>query len=371
MIRAMLIDDEEHALDLLEILLNEIGGITIVGRFMNPFDALERLEELQADAVFLDIEMPGMSGVEAARRIKAANSRTQLVFTTAYSEYALEAFEINAVDYLLKPATKKRLTETVSRLAVVETGGRSADVQAGASVYVQSLGGFQILTESGPLPWKTSKVKELCAFLIHQEGKYIDAAVIIESLWPEADYKNARTYFYTCISFLRKSFQEYGVQANVNKNGGGYAIEAKGLVSDVAEISAIADMALTEEGLDVRRYDKLISLHKGEYLAGDDFGWAVWRREELNSKYILALRTASDRFMKSGKPMLAADSLHRILALSPDSERDGRELIKLYINEDKRNEAINVYRQLNEAVWLHLGVELEKETVRLYESILT
>ncbi|WP_261807953.1 response regulator [Paenibacillus sp. N3.4] len=213
MIRVMLIDDEENALDVLEILLREIDHVTVVGRFTNPFQALEVLGELPVDVVFLDIQMPGILGIEVARQIREKMPHTQFVFITAYSEYAVEAFEIQSVDYLLKPFTKERLQNTVSRFEKPSFDKSPSELTDEARVYMQCFGGFSIHMASGLLPWKTNKEKELCAFLIHHAGNQVDAATIIESIWPESELNKAKTYLYTCISYLRKSFQANGVKA--------------------------------------------------------------------------------------------------------------------------------------------------------------
>ncbi|NOU99806.1 response regulator [Paenibacillus sp. LMG 31457] len=369
MIRVMLIDDEENALDVLEIFLREIGNVTVVGRFTNPFHALEAFDALQVDVVFLDIQMPSIMGIEVARQIKKKMPHTQFVFITAYSEYAVEAFEIQSVDYLLKPFTKERLQNTVSRFGKIPSDKSPSELTDEAGVYIQSFGGFSIHKASGLLPWKTNKEKELCAFLIHHSGNQVDAATIIESIWPESELHKAKTYLYTCMSYLRKSFQANGIQAKVDKVDRGYVVNVTGMKSDVEEFLAIAEKAASDEALEEKLYEKMNALHKGEYLQGCDFNWAMWRREELKTKYIQTLRIAYRYFMRTGNVPLAADSLQRVLALSPDSEKDGRDLIRLYIHTDKRNEALKVYRQLNHEVRENLGVELEEETVRLYQSL--
>src|SRR5690348_4751314 len=103
MIRVMLVDDEDDALDLLEILLRQTGEVSVVGRYSDPVQAIEALTVTPVDAVFMDNEMPVMTGMEAARKIKKIQPHLPIVFTTAYSEYAVEAFEIQSIDYLLKP----------------------------------------------------------------------------------------------------------------------------------------------------------------------------------------------------------------------------------------------------------------------------
>ncbi|WP_261807954.1 bacterial transcriptional activator domain-containing protein [Paenibacillus sp. N3.4] len=154
----------------------------------------------------------------------------------------------------------------------------------------------------------------------------------------------------------------------MDKIGRGYVVNVTGIISDVAEFLAIAEKAASDETLEEKQYEKINALHKGEYLQGCDFDWARWKREELKSKYIRTLRIAYRYFMRTGNIPLAVDSLQRVLALTPDSEKDGRDLIRLYINTDKRNEALKVYRQLDHEVRENLGVELEEETVRLYKS---
>lgn len=368
MIRVMVVDDEESALDILEILLREIGDVKVVGRYMNPLQAIEALEFEQVDAIFLDIQMPGLTGMEAARQIRAKMPHTQIVFTTAYSEYAVEAFEIHSADYLLKPFTKERLQSTVLRIAKTQSNHQNT-ANMNQQTWVQSLGGFQIHTEKGPLSWRTNKEKELCAFLFHHDANPVDIANIIEAIWPDHHIDKAKSYLYTCISLLRKNFQANGVQATVSKVGKGYAIHAKGLMNDRIEFEEMLERAVTEEP-HKQIYDKINVLYKGEYMKDCDFSWAAWKRAYLLEKYIHVLRHMYRHFMKRGNISLAVDSLQRVLILSPDSEQDGRELIKLYINTGYRSDALKVYRQLDDAVRLHLDAGLEEETIKLYKELI-
>ncbi|TVY07385.1 response regulator [Paenibacillus cremeus] len=369
MLCVVLIDDEESALDILEILLRELGNVTIVGRYMSPLQALEAMETWQADAVFLDIQMPGMMGTEAARRIMAKQPGTQIIFTTAYSEYAVEAFEINSVDYLLKPFSKERLQKAVSRLVQLGLGSPSTDAGSEGSASIQCFGGFLIQTENGPFTWKTNKEKELCAFLMLQGGHQLEADSIIEAIWPDSELKKARTYLYTCLSYLRKSLQANGVPASVDKIGRGYMMDLRGLKSDVDEFIALTETAFSEERLEERQYEAMNALYKGDYLDGCDFDWAIWKREELKARYAEVLRILHKSFLQKGQLTLAIDCLQRVLALLPDSEKDGRELIKLFVHLDERNEALKVFRNLAAAVRVHLGVELEEATLKLYNVL--
>ncbi|MFT6871541.1 MAG: two-component system LytT family response regulator [Roseivirga sp.] len=111
--RALIIDDERLARKELTNLLQEYPEIEIVGEAVNAEDAEEKIQALQPDLLFLDIQMPGKTGFEL---LETLDSVPDVVFTTAYDEYAMKAFDFNALDYLLKPIEPNRLKETITKL---------------------------------------------------------------------------------------------------------------------------------------------------------------------------------------------------------------------------------------------------------------
>jgi two-component system, LytTR family, response regulator LytT len=115
-LRTVVVDDEQLARDEVCFLLGEIDGVEVVGQAANGLEALQVIEAESPDLVMLDVQMPGLSGFEVARRLAEAGGDTQLVFVTAFDQHAIQAFEVNAVDYLLKPVEAARLTTTVDRV---------------------------------------------------------------------------------------------------------------------------------------------------------------------------------------------------------------------------------------------------------------
>jgi two-component system LytT family response regulator len=118
-VRALLVDDEAPARARLRQLLLERGGVEIVGEADDGVAALERIQELRPDVVFLDIQMPGCSGLDVAASL--GDPRPAIVFCTAFDQHAVDAFELRAVDYLLKPVTRARLEAALARVRVPET----------------------------------------------------------------------------------------------------------------------------------------------------------------------------------------------------------------------------------------------------------
>ena len=108
-------DDEQLARDELCYLLDEVGGVEIIGQASNGPEALEAVAKLVPELVFLDVQMPGFTGFEVARVLAGQERPPAVVFVTAYDEHAIKAFEVNAVDYLLKPVDANRLESAVQR----------------------------------------------------------------------------------------------------------------------------------------------------------------------------------------------------------------------------------------------------------------
>ena len=113
--KILIVDDEPLARSRLQDLLEDIGGHEVVGEASNGHEALELAQGLQAEIVLLDIHMPELDGLEVARRLNQQGSKAAVIFTTAYSEHALEAFDANAIDYLLKPIRQARLEQALDK----------------------------------------------------------------------------------------------------------------------------------------------------------------------------------------------------------------------------------------------------------------
>lgn len=116
MIQVMIVDDEEHARSTLARLVEEEPDFRIVGQAASGDEALRKLKEEAVDVIFLDVEMPDLSGLDVASQLARFENPPLVVFATAYDKYAIEAFEANAMDYILKPFESERLGRTFARI---------------------------------------------------------------------------------------------------------------------------------------------------------------------------------------------------------------------------------------------------------------
>jgi two-component system LytT family response regulator len=135
LIRAYVVDDETLAVQRLARLLADTGRVTVVGSSTDPQDALNALRDVDADVVFLDIQMPEINGLELVERL---DRNVPVIFTTAYDRYALEAFAVNSIDYLLKPVESERLGKALDKLERLR-GQRPPDIRALAKQLAREL----------------------------------------------------------------------------------------------------------------------------------------------------------------------------------------------------------------------------------------
>jgi two-component system LytT family response regulator len=160
--KALIIDDERLARVELQHLLLPYKEISIVGEAVNAEDALNKISELNPDLIFLDIQMPGKNGFELLEEL---DSVPIVIFTTAYDEYALKAFDYNALDYLLKPIEPQRLEETIKK--IVEKSRKDATRALSNSVLTEN---DQVFVKDGDKCWF---VKLASVRLFESEGNYV------------------------------------------------------------------------------------------------------------------------------------------------------------------------------------------------------
>jgi two-component system, LytTR family, response regulator LytT len=146
-LRTVVVDDEQPARDELCFLLGRIEGVEIVGQAANGVEALRVIGDYAPDVVMLDVQMPGLTGFEVARRLLHTRVESHLVFVTAFDRHAIEAFDVNAVDYLLKPVEAGRLVTAVDRVRRRMQSDRPSVRAGGAGLerLLQALGDRQDL----------------------------------------------------------------------------------------------------------------------------------------------------------------------------------------------------------------------------------
>jgi DNA-binding LytR/AlgR family response regulator len=149
MIRALVVDDEEPARGELRYLLSAHPEVDVVGEAASAGEALALAEKVRYDVVFLDVELPGMTGLEVARLVLERSEHPEVVFVTAHQRYAVDAFAVEAFDYLVKPVEPERLARVIERLSQARKRHRP-EVE---KIAVVSAGGAQTLLDYDAVYW--------------------------------------------------------------------------------------------------------------------------------------------------------------------------------------------------------------------------
>lgn len=171
------VDDEQPAIDNFRLTTADFSEISQLHTFQNGEDALRFVDENVVDVAFLDMEMPGLHGLELAKKLKASDPSIRIVFVTAYSQYALEAWSVDATGYLLKPYTPQDIHKELAKCAYRPLPSHK--------VVIETIPSFFITVNGEPLRISSAKEKELLALLVDRGKRGFTAGEGIACLWPD------------------------------------------------------------------------------------------------------------------------------------------------------------------------------------------
>ncbi len=269
--KAIIIDDEFYAIEALKYELMQIGGVEIRGTYESGKTAIESADWNDVELVFLDIEMQGTSGIECFGRLMEINRNLNIVFVTAYENYAIKAFELNAMDYILKPVTQKRLRKTLERLSSVEE-----DYEA-QKPYIQCFKNFSIYMNNKVLDieWRTKKAEELIAYLMNESGHYVTKEKLADVLWPELSADRGLSNLYLSLHYIRKQEKKYGMDLHIDSKRGKMRIDFDQIDSDVKKMDDYYNTFKTTGELTDRDRVLIKELYKGNLFEDKYYDWVT------------------------------------------------------------------------------------------------
>ncbi|MDD9271770.1 response regulator [Paenibacillus sp. GCM10023248] len=284
--KVLLVDDEPLALRIIENMLAKYEDVEIIASLIDPMEALKLSRQKKVDAVILDLEMPGIGGLELAARISSVQPDVQLVFVTAYNQYAVEAFELNALDYLLKPISQVRLDKTMDRLYKAKVPPHHDPMKESEQTQLTCFHSLRWIHSSAvdkrSFVWRTSKSQELFILLLHHRHEpTIRKEAILEVLWPDHDPVRATVQLHTTVYQIRKMLKDLGVPIQVLYEQEGYRLQLDQVHVDVDVWEESLSKAPALDMQSVELYKQLLDMYKGDYFADFQFHWVEGERERL------------------------------------------------------------------------------------------
>jgi two-component SAPR family response regulator len=256
----MAVDDEPLALMELKSVIMEARPDSTIYCFNTPSEALEYAKKNRIDISFLDIEMGEMNGLQLAKSLKDIYGKTNIIFVTGYSRYALDAFALNASSYLMKPVAVKAVNEAIEclRHPVKPTNEKR--------LHVQTFGNFEVFADNKPVCFSRLKTKELFAYLINRNGALCSNNEIAGVIWEgKDDSSSLKSLFRNLVADLIKSLDAAGCRNIIIKQRGHIGVVVDKISCDLYDFYA---------GINVNRY-------MGEFMV--QYNWAEFSNAYLEN----------------------------------------------------------------------------------------
>ena len=248
--KVLLVDDEELQLLRLENACKNVLKDSEFFVFSNSSKAFEGVKDKKIDLAFLDIEMPGLNGIQLAKKLKSVNPKVKIIFVTAYDNYALAAFKLHASGYLTKPVTESKVQEEMNEL------NNSFEIAHANKLQVKCFGNFEIFYNGEPVKFSYQKSKEVFAYLVDREGSLINVNELNAVMWEE-DHKS---YLRNLIADIQLTLKNIGCPEVFIKQRNGCAIDVTKVDCDAYEYKKDNPTA--------------IRMYRGEYMM--QYSWAVF-----------------------------------------------------------------------------------------------
>ncbi|WP_312429998.1 response regulator [Lacrimispora sp.] len=358
MFNAIIIDDEKPALDVLKLLLEKTGQICVVGSFMCAADALAEMQNLRPDVAFLDIEMPDISGLELAEKIIDWGLDIEIVFVTAYDKYALEAFRVNAIDYILKPFSLDDITRAITRLKKMKPLPAVSQVPADTG-RIYCFGRLSVYGAGSreAVKWRTSKTEELFAFMLQNLNIEVAKWKIMQVLWPECEVeKQLNTNLYTTVYKVKKTLLSANIKFSFTFINGRYKLELSDVYIDVSEFKAITDAEIAFSAASIERYKKALSLYKGNYLEENGYLWSQSKAEEYSLRYSSLVSEFVKYYTAKTDYANAEKILQGAFTKAPFDDDLNEMLLKLFFLKKDKASLVMHYNKIKELYKSELGI---------------
>lgn len=255
-------DDEKNLLNLHKTLLESIDGVEEVMAFSYPEDVLDHIAtNKEADVAFLDINMPGMDGLELARRIKNSMPDIKIIFVTGYPEYKQEANESGCSGYLIKPASLNEIKKEL------EYAMHGSEAVVENRIKVHCFGNFEIFVDGVQVQFNLTKSKELLAYLIDRQGASVTGGEMCAILWEdEGGKESAKNYLRRCYKDLKDTLEAINAGDILVKGWNSYGVNPAAFWCDAYEFN--------------KGNIQVINSYRGEYMS--QYSWSDFRVVEFD-----------------------------------------------------------------------------------------
>ncbi len=258
----IIVDDEQPALNAMKRALLIAAPASKATEFLYADEALVYAGSENVDVAFLDIEMSEINGLQLAKRLKELNGKTNIIFVTGYSQYALQAFSISASGYIIKPIDPSRVAVELENL-------RYGIDKADKGIRVQCFGNFEVFVDGKPAAFRRPKAKEALAYLVDRKGANVSKKALASVLWEDKAYtRSIQSHLYKLIEEIEYALSLVNAQSIFIKSSGYYRVDVNKFACDYYEF---------EKG-----NARAVNAYQGEYM--NEYCWGEFTIGYLDRK---------------------------------------------------------------------------------------
>lgn len=373
--KVILVDDEPLALKYLErqLLKLDTMSIDVIGTYTNPFEGRNEILARDVDIVFLDISLPELNGIELAEQLLEQKPHLCIVFVTGYHEYAVTAFELNAVDYIVKPVQMDRVAKTMERLRSRIASRPEEVMEPHRNIRMTMFRQVMIEqpNEQGQfalLHWRTTRAQEIFIYLLQHRGQLVRKSALIDMLWPEFDMDKAYPQLYTAIYHIRKTLEPYDTRFQITNTTEGYVLNIEGVQLDIEEWENwfMSNPSVSAESIE--GHIEMMKLYTGDYLQEYDYWWAEGERQRLKELWLSVSLSMAEWYVdqeRIDEAILCYFSIQRQHSLE---EKAYFSLMKIYALQDNPAQVHRQFSLLCQVLEDEMGEEPSPYIVKWYDE---
>lgn len=359
MLQAIVVDDERYILEEICDLVNLSGKMKVVKMYQNPVKVLEEISSFIVDAAFIDIEMPEIDGLTLAERILEISPHTSIVFVTGWNQYVVQAFDLNAVDYIIKPVRKDRFQTVLDKIYI----DRSRNTPSESSVLsLRCFGKFNIFIDGSPIKWDTAKAEELIAFLLMHHDNYVQTDLILNNIWPDYEPQRAIPLLQAVICRIRIIFSQVRNELHINYSGNKYRLTINAVDCDYFEVEQALSQYNREDKNTYFLIDRAFLIYDKGFLSRQGYLWALEKDEQLRMAFVKIMKEIIEVYQKEANTNEVIRYLKNLAFLLPCDETINYALIDLLKRSGCDTDALNHY------MWL-IKILLEQYNTKPSEKI--
>ena len=352
-------------------LLAKIPTIEVVGEFYDTASASQFVHHQEVNMAFVDINMPEESGIHFAKRMAEEQSHIHIVFVTSNKDFALDAYDLFALDYIVKPVSLSRLEKTVDKAIAInryDDLGNGNKIPNRLSVFV--LGGLEVRSErNGNVKFISRKSAELFGYLLLHRGRMVSRSKITTDVFDGMPLKNAETYLNTAIYQLRKSLEPHGYKHIVKSDNEGYGLELTEIYIDSIEFEKQLTLISSITTSNINKAIEIEQLYRGELFGEKAFFWSLNDVERLSQLYSLFVKQLSEHLLQSNKSRVAIRLLSKLLSFNELDEDTVKLLMMAFAAQNDYFALTRLYENYNKMLDEELGISPSPEFISTYINL--